>query len=201
MDSAIEKKRFLNNVLKRLDELDQSKDWLNKQIFGESEKGVAKSTLWRTGQQSISFEKALRAADILGKSIDELMGDETAKAKAPYLPATDDTGAPGPDSRPPLYTRPGFNKFQGTATADRPDSAYLKDVEEIMASKESGIIAALRANIVQFREMVRDRQEMQKDKNRIKKLENDVEQLSRQLNIEKNAGNSSPNAGSTAENE
>ena len=133
---------------------------------------------------------------------------EPTKPSGLYLEATDDRGIPAPDSRPPLCTRTDFNQFQGIATFDRPDSAYLKDVKEILASNETGIIAALKANIVQFREMVRDRQERevekkewQKDKDRIKKLENQVDQLTKQLNIEKNADDLLHNPTDNAENE
>jgi len=91
-----------------------------------------------------------------------------------YKPAPEDIGIPGPDSRPPLYTMPGLNKFQGITTFDRRDKDYLDDVKQIMNSKETGIIAALKANIVQFREMVQDRQEMKELKEEVQRLKKSI---------------------------
>ncbi|MBW2342480.1 MAG: hypothetical protein JRF53_00445 [Deltaproteobacteria bacterium] len=100
----------------------------------------------------------------------------------PFPEAPYDTGLPGPDSRPHLYTLPTGQEFAVKAVIerDRPDSEYIDAVKEILSSGERATIEALKSNITQFFEQVRD-------KTRLKKLEKQVDQLTKQLNTEKNA--------------
>ena len=99
------------------------------------------------------------------------------------------------------YASLGLQPIRGAPNIDRPDSAYLEDVKEVLKSKETGIITALKANIVQFREMVHDRQEREKDQERLKKMERQINTLTKQLSLEKNAGDSLNNPADNAGNE
>jgi len=117
----------------------------------------------------------------------------------PYPEPEENIGIPknqGRDSRPPLYTEPTGVKFvpQALFGPPHPEQVYIDAVVEIFDSGERGTIEALKSNITQFQEQVRDKQRMQD-------LEKQVAQLTKQLKVEKNGNDSSNNPGDNAENE
>ena len=120
--------------------------------------------------------------------------EQNEQIGAPHVNAQLSTGAMP-------YASLGLQPIRGAPNIDRPDSAYLEDVKEVLKSKEKGIITALKANIVQFREMVHDRQEREKDQERLKKMERQINTLTKQLSLEKNAGDSLNNPADNAGNE
>lgn len=178
MSEIRNKAEFLANIGRILTQMQRSKTWLNKLIFGVNSDGRPINNLWRKDQQTISFERAVKTAKILNTSVENLLN---AAHSAAYNQTPEEIGVPkshGRDSRPHLYSIPELDQFQVTAVIDRPNDDYINDVRETLESGEKGVIYALKANIVQFKEMVRDRK-------RIKELESEVEQLTRQLKAEK----------------
>lgn len=87
----------------------------------------------------------------------------------------------GRDSRPQLYTEPTAGKFKPKLLYGPPDpnQAYIDAVKEIFDSEERGTIEALKSNITQFQEQVRD-------KKLLKELQNQVKLLTNQHDTEKN---------------
>jgi len=113
------------------------------------------------------------------------------------IPKTDNQRSPGAMS----YAAPDLGGTQRITVVDRPDSAYLADVEEVLKSNETGVVAALKANIVQFREIVRERKQREEDKKRIQVLENQVNQLAFERKTERNIDTALPSFMGNAENE
>lgn len=99
------------------------------------------------------------------------------------------------------YSALELSNINRVTAIDRPLSAYLEDVKEIFESEETNIIAALSSNIVQFREMVRDRKEREIDRKNMIKMQKQIQKLTQQLKVEKNENDSSNNPGDNAENE
>lgn len=118
----------------------------------------------------------------------------------PYREPEENIGTPqnyGRESRPQEYTEPTNVKWVPRILVGppHPDQEYIDAVKEILDSGEKGTINALKSNITQFQEQVRD-------KKRMRDLENQVKLLTKQLSDEKNGGDSpkddpSDNADST----
>ena len=81
------------------------------------------------------------------------------------------------------------------------DEIYIDQVAEIFSSGDIGIAAALKANITQFHEAVKDRQQQAEDRKTIKALEKEVKGLKKELKREKKSTTSSGNNPAAAEGE
>ena len=92
----------------------------------------------------------------------------------PYKQTAEIMGVPehpdAPDSDPGSYGVPDLNGYRVTRVISPSDEKFIKMLTEVLISEEKGTIEALKSNIRQFHEQV-------KEKKRLKVLEREIKEL------------------------
>ena len=75
MNWTISKKVLLENLKKILEDSGKSQTDFNIDLFGEDENRKPRNNLWRSDQNELSLSVVLRVAEILNRSVDDLVSN------------------------------------------------------------------------------------------------------------------------------